>query len=85
MSLEMAIRSLRKFSACSAFLVTRSSFLSLVRPSTSAPISSPNSWSISERVTSVSSITSCSSAATIVASSSFSSVRIAATSRGCEK
>jgi hypothetical protein len=27
MSLEMAMRSLRKFSACSAFLVTRSSFL----------------------------------------------------------
>ena len=30
----MATRSLRKFSACSAFLVTRSSFLILVRPST---------------------------------------------------
>ena len=29
---------------------TRSSFLSLVRPSTSAPISWPNSWSISARV-----------------------------------
>ena len=39
MSLEMASSSLRKFSACSAFLVTRSSFLILVRPSTSAPIS----------------------------------------------
>ena len=47
MSLEMATSSLRKFSACSAFLVTRSSFLILVRPSTSAPISLPNFWSIS--------------------------------------
>ncbi len=47
MSLEMASSSLRKFSACSAFLVTRSSFLILVRPSTSVPISRPNSASIS--------------------------------------
>ena len=47
MSLEMASRSLRKFSACSAFLVTRSSFLILVRPSTREPISAPNSASIS--------------------------------------
>ena len=85
MSLEMATSSLRKFSACSAFLVTRSSFLILVRPSTSAPISSPNIWSISARVTSVSSMTSCSSAVAIVASSSLSSVRIAATSSGWEK
>ena len=47
MSLDMATSSLRKFSACSAFLVTRSSFLILVSPSTRAPISSPNFWSIS--------------------------------------
>ena len=39
MSLEIAISSLRKFSACSACLVTRSSFLILVSPSTSVPIS----------------------------------------------
>ena len=78
MSLEMASRSLRKFSACSAFLVTRSSFLILVRPSTSEPISAPNSASISLRVAAVSSIVSCSSAVAIVASSS----RISARMRG---
>ena len=59
MSLEMASNSLRKFSACSAFLVTRSSFLILVRPSTSEPISGPNSASISLRVAPVSSMVSC--------------------------
>ena len=47
MSLEMATRSLRKFSACSAFLVTRSRRRIFVSPSTSLPISGPNSWSIS--------------------------------------
>ena len=49
-SSAIASRSLRRFSACLASLVTRSSFLSLVRPSTSAPISGPNSSSISARV-----------------------------------
>ena len=43
-SSAMASRSLRRFSACSARLETRSSFLSLVRPSTSSPISLPNSF-----------------------------------------
>ena len=60
---EMASRSLRRFSACAAFSETRSSRSILVRPSTSAPISAPNSWSISARVASVSSMVSCSSAA----------------------
>ena len=46
-SSEIASSSLRRFSACSAFLETRSSFLILVSPSTSSPISSPNSSSIS--------------------------------------
>ena len=46
-SSEIASSSLRRFSACSAFLETRSSFFSLVRPSTSLPISLPNSSSIS--------------------------------------
>ena len=41
-SSAMASRSLRRFSACLASLVTRSSFFSLVRPSTSAPMSGPN-------------------------------------------
>ena len=41
MSLEMATSSLRKFSACSAFLETRSRRRILVRPSTSVPISGP--------------------------------------------
>jgi len=59
--------------------------LIFVRPSTSAPISEPKSWSISARVASVSSMTSCSNAVTMVASSSLSSVRMAATSRGWEK
>ena len=49
-SSAMASRSLRRFSACLASRETRSSFLSLVRPSTSAPMSGPNSWSISARV-----------------------------------
>ncbi len=60
MSLEMASRSLRKFSACSACFETRSSRLIFVRPSTSAPISGPKSWSISASVASVSSPTSAS-------------------------
>ncbi len=59
--------------------------MSLVRPSTSRPISGPNSSSISARVALVSSIVSCSSATAMVASSSMRSVRIAATSRGCEE
>ena len=66
-SSAMASRSLRKFSACCACLVTKSSLPSLVRPSTSPPISSPNALSISSRVTVVSSIVSCSIAAAIVA------------------
>ena len=49
-SSAIASSSLRRFSACLASLVTRSSFLSLVRPSTSAPMSVPNIWSISARV-----------------------------------
>ena len=84
-SSAIASSSLRRFSACLASRETSSSRFSLVRPSTSAPISWPNSWSISARVASVSSIVSCSSAATMVASSSLRSVRIAATSSGCEK
>jgi hypothetical protein len=69
----------------SAFLETRSIFLSLVSPSTSLPMSGPNSSSISCLVAVVSSIVSCSSATAIVASSACISVRIAATSSGCEK
>ena len=42
MGTAMANSSLRRFSACSVFLETRSSLRSLVRPSTSAPISEPN-------------------------------------------
>ena len=49
-SSAIASSSLRRFSACFASLVTRSSFLSLVSPSTSAPMSLPNIWSISARV-----------------------------------
>ncbi len=84
-SSAIASSSLRRFSACLASRDTSSSRFSLVRPSTSAPISWPNTWSISARVASVSSMVSCSSAATMVASSSLRSVRIAATSSGCEK
>ncbi len=84
-SSAIASSSLRRFSACLASRDTSSSRFSLVRPSTSAPISAPNSLSISVRVASVSSIVSCSSAATMVASSSLRSVRIAATSSGWEK
>ena len=46
-SAAIASKSLRRFSACLASRVTRSSFFSLVRPSTSAPISGPNFSSIS--------------------------------------
>jgi hypothetical protein len=59
--------------------------LSLVNPSTSVPMSGPNRLSISARVVAVSSMVSCKSAAAMVASSSLRSVRIAATSIGCEK
>ena len=84
-SSAMASRSLRRFSACLASRDTRSSFFSLVRPSTRWPMSGPKIWSISARVVGVSSIVSCSSAAAIVASSSLRSVRMAATSSGWEK
>ncbi|MCY1248034.1 hypothetical protein D9M72_614210 [compost metagenome] len=83
-SSEIASNSLRRFSACLAFLVTRSSFLILVRPSTKAPISSPKRSSFSCRVALVSSIVSCRSATAIVDSSRCISVRIAATSSGWE-
>ena len=53
-----------------------------VSPSTSEPISGPNSRLISSSVAAVSSIVSCRTAATIVAVSSLRSVRIAATSSG---
>src|ERR1051326_6159711 len=46
-SSAIASSSLRRFSACLASRETRSSFFSLVRPSTRWPMSLPNSWSIS--------------------------------------
>ncbi len=49
-SSAMASRSLRRFSACLASRETRSSFFSLVRPSTRWPMSGPKIWSISARV-----------------------------------
>ena len=64
----IASRSLRKFSACAACLETRSSFLSLVSPSTRAPISGRQLADLGECAL-VSSMVSCRSAATMVASS----------------
>jgi hypothetical protein len=66
-------------------LETKSSFFSLVSPSTSWPISGLNSVLISSIVAAVSSTVSCSTAATMVASSRRRSVRIAATSSGWAK
>jgi hypothetical protein len=73
---------LRRFSAWRECSACSSSLDSLVTPSTSSAISSPNSAAISSLVTGVSSITSCSRAVTMVAVSSRYSVRMPATSIG---
>ena len=85
MSLDMAIKSLRKFSACLLSRFDSSRLVSLVTPSTNSATSLPKRSTISEYVPLVSSIVSCRSAVAIVASSNRCSVRIAATATGCVK
>jgi hypothetical protein len=84
-SAAIASSSLRKFSAWAVSVEVSSSWVSLVTPSTRSAISAPNRRDISSRVAGVSSMVSCNSAVTIEASSSCSSVRIAATSSGWPK
>ena len=82
MSSEIASRNLRRLSAARSDALVPSSFDNLVTPSTRRATSSPNRAAISSRVASVSSIVSCRMAVTTVAVSSFSSVRMPATSIG---
>ncbi len=82
MSRDMAMNSLRKFSACLDWVLDSSRLVSLVTPSTSSAISAPNMPTTSSLVDRVSSIVSCSSAVTMVASSRRISVRMAATAMG---
>ena len=67
MSLLMAKTSLRKFSACLVRSDCSSNRVSFVTPSTKPLIEAPKRRSRSGSLTSVSSITSCNSAVTIVA------------------
>ena len=85
MSLELATRNLRKFSAWRVSVDGRASSESLVTPSTSRATSAPNRRSISSSVATVSSTVSWSSPVTIDAASSLSSERMPATSTGWEK
>ena len=82
----IAIRSLRKFSACALlgddWIAMR---LSFVTPSTSVGTSPPNCWSSADSVTSQSSTVSCSNAVMMVSSSSRMSIRILATATGWVK
>ena len=69
----------RSFSDCASI------FDSLVTPSTRRATLTPNNFSICSGVATVSSIVSWRMAVTIVSSSSLRSVRMPATSIGCEK
>ena len=84
-SFDIAMNSLRKFSACLVSDDESWRLVSFVTPSTSPAISVPNALSTSSWVERVSSIVSWSSAVAMVASSSCCSVRIAATATGCVK
>ena len=81
----MASTSLRRFSASLVVSDWTSRRESLVTPSTSLAMSSPNSRVISSRVASVSSSVSCSRPVTIDEVSSRISARMPATSTGWEK
>ncbi len=83
MSFAIATTILRKFSACfSSWVLAALNCESLVTPSTSSAISGPKSAEISSAVARVSSMVSWSNPVTTEASSSFSSARSPATSRG---
>ena len=81
-SREVAMNSLRKFSACLVSVEASCRLVSLVTPSTRPAISAPKRRSISAKVARVSSIVSCSSAVTMVPSSICCSARIRATATG---
>jgi len=82
MSSTIASSILRKFSAWRCSLEENGMALSLVTPSTTWAISSPNSSRIRSIVVSVSSTTSWRSPAATATVSSFMSARMAATSSG---
>ena len=76
MSLAMAISILRRFSACSSSWLVHCTRVSLVTPSTMSATVEPKSFLTRDLVLGVSSITSCSSAAITLSSSSPSSEKI---------
>ena len=82
MSRAIAISILRKFSACASARLSKVRWVSLLTPSTSSAISSPNSTAIWGLAVGVSSMTSWRSAATIVPWSRRISARIFATCTG---
>ena len=73
-------KSLVKFSACLCSFERKAIFSTFVTPSTSKATSEPNSFSISDNFTSVSSTTSCNNALMTVVWSIFQSIKIFATS-----
>ena len=82
-SFEVAKINFLKFSALEMLDALSSSADNFVTPSTKFATSSPNSFFTVSYVTFVSSIVSCNKPVVIVALSSFNSVRILATARGC--
>ena len=84
-SFDIAMKSLRKFSACLVSEDDSSILVSLVTPSTRSAISRPKRASTSAALALVSSTTSCSRAVTMVASSSLWAARRWATSTGWVK
>ena len=84
-SFDIAINSLRKFSACLVSVEFSCRLVSFVTPSTSSATSVPKRSSTSPKEALVSSIVSCNRAVMIVASSNCCSVRIAATDTGWVK
>ena len=85
-SSAIASRSLRRFSACLASLGDEVELLQLGQAlDQRADVGAEQSGRSRRASSAVSSMVSCSSAAAMVASSSLRSVRIAATSSGCEK
>ncbi len=83
MSSVIASIILRKLSACASALERALIRVSLLTPSTSSATSAPNRPARSGLLTAVSSSTSCSSAAMIVAASSRMLASRLATARGC--
>ena len=79
----MAMSILRRFSACSSSWLVHCTRVSLVTPSTMSATEEPNRRFTSSCVAGVSSITSCSRAATTLSSSSPCSAIISAVAMQC--